>query len=77
MWLYPAGGRCRHPGRPWPPAAPPLQLGFGAGVTHVNHVRLYTWTVSGLVDPGAGIKRIELRSPAGATPVVLFPGHAF
>jgi hypothetical protein len=76
-WNVPAGGDCRDPARPWPDEAPTINVGFGAGRIHVNHVPLYAWTVSGRVNPGAGIARMELESADGTRPVLLLGTYFF
>ena len=55
----------------------PINVGIGAGLTHVNGKAVYTWDVSGVVDPDSKIVRVELRSDGDTTPVAFGGGFFF
>ncbi len=54
-----------------------LEVELDAGVFHVDHVPRYAFSISGSVDPTAGIVRLVLRSDAGSTPVTFGGGYFF
>jgi len=55
----------------------PINVGIGAGLTHVDGKAVYTWDISGAVDPGSTIAKLELRSDGETTPVALGDGFFF
>jgi hypothetical protein len=55
----------------------PINVGTGASLTHVDGKAIYVWDISGAVDPGSGITKLELRSGASTTPVSFGGGFFF
>jgi hypothetical protein len=55
----------------------PIDVGIGAGLTHVDGRAVYTWDISGAVDPASEIVKLELRSDGGTTPVAFGGGFFF
>lgn len=55
----------------------PIDAEIGAGLTHVAGKAVYTWDVSGTIDPAANIARLELRSDTTTTPVMSGGGYFF
>jgi hypothetical protein len=55
----------------------PIDVGIGAGLTHVDGRAVYTWDISGAVDPASKIVKLELRSDGGTTPVAFGGGFFF
>jgi hypothetical protein len=55
----------------------PINVGIGAGLTHVDGKAVYTWDISGGVDPGSRIVKLELHSDSGTTPVSFAGGFFF
>jgi hypothetical protein len=58
-------------------AKQPINVGLGAGLTHVGSHAVYAWDISGAVDPGSGIAKLELRSGTSTTPVSFGGGFFF
>lgn len=58
-------------------AKSPINVGLGAGLTHIDGKAVYTWDITGAVDPGSGIARLELRSGSSTTPVSSGGGFFF
>jgi hypothetical protein len=54
-----------------------INVGLGAGLTHVGSNAVYTWDISGAVDPGSRIAKLELRSDTSTTPVSFGGGFFF
>lgn len=55
----------------------PISVGIGAGLTHVDGEAVYTWDISGAVDPGSNIAKLELRSDNETTAVAFGGGFFF
>jgi hypothetical protein len=55
----------------------PINVGIGAGLTHVDGRAVYTWDISGAVDPGSNISKLELRSGSETTAVTFGGGFFF
>lgn len=49
----------------------PINVAVGAGLTRVHGKAVYTWDISGAVDPDSKIVKLELHSDSGTTPVTL------
>jgi hypothetical protein len=58
-------------------AKQPINVGLGAGLTHIGSNAVYTWDISGAVDPRSGITKLELRSDTSTTPVSFGNGFFF
>jgi hypothetical protein len=58
-------------------AKQPINVGLGAGLTHIGSNAVYTWDISGAVDPGSGIAKLELRSDTSTTSVSFGGGFFF
>jgi hypothetical protein len=72
-----AGGGCDRPDAAWPAPSQPLDATLGAQLTHVDGTAAYVWVALGRIDPGSGIARIELDSPAGTFTVPEGGGYFF
>jgi hypothetical protein len=55
----------------------PINVGIGAGLTHVGGKAAYAWDISGAVDPSSKIVKLELHSDGGTTPVSFAGGFFF
>ena len=55
----------------------PIDVGIGAGLTHVDGKPVYTWDASGAVAPDSKIAKLELRSNGETTPVAFAGGFFF
>lgn len=55
----------------------PIDVGIGAGLTHVEGKAVYAWDISGAVDPDSKIVKLELRSGGATTPVSFAGGFFF
>jgi hypothetical protein len=58
-------------------AKQPINVGLGAGLTHIGSNAVYAWDISGAVDPRSGIAKLELRSDTSTTPVTFGGGFFF
>jgi len=55
----------------------PINVGLGAGLTHIDGKAVYTWDISGSIAPGSAIAKLELRSGTSTTSVSLRGGFFF
>jgi hypothetical protein len=58
-------------------AKQPINVGTGASLTHVDGKAVYVWDITGVVDPGSRIAKLELRSETSTTPVSFGGGFFF
>lgn len=55
----------------------PINVDLDAGLTHVDGKAVYTWDVTGAVDPRSGITKLEIRSGTSTTAVSFGDGFFF
>ena len=50
-------------------ARQPINVSLGASLTHVDGNAVYAWNITGTVEAGSTISKLELRSGSATTPV--------
>jgi hypothetical protein len=55
----------------------PIDVRLGATLAHDGGEAFYAWEVEGVIDPSAGVAKVELRSPGRVVPMALAGGFFF